>query len=432
MADEASTGFVKPPKCLQISNSNMALAWKNWMQQYTWFSTATQMNKKSPEIQVATFMSAIGLDAIDVYNSFTLTEQEKKNCTVIQKKFEEHFNPKVSLTFERYTFNKIIQNEGETFEEFLTKIKNQGKKCEFNDLLDSLLRDKIVIGINSNTVREKLLAEDDLSLDKAIKVCRASETATQQLKEIKQSSEISVNALSKYKNQPKDNRKDNSNRNQFQYKNHSAHSSKKPVNGDFDCRRCGSRHRKNQCRAYKKIWDKCQCKGHLSKMCFSNKKFRQQINAINNESECNNDSDSSFNSSDNLLVFSINKANTNRDDAENWYEEIIVNNKKLKMKLDSAAQCNVLSTATLNSVDLKLKEPITKQLIAFGGSKIKVRGEILVKCIVRNKEVNLKFRVVDDFSGFEPILGKSTCEKLKLILRVNELKIKNCIFEGLV
>lgn len=50
---------------------------------------------------------------------------------------------------------------------------------------ESLLRDKIVIGISGDITRERLLAEDGLTLDKAIDICRASELAKKHFNIIK-------------------------------------------------------------------------------------------------------------------------------------------------------------------------------------------------------------------------------------------------------
>ena len=43
-----------------------------------------------------------------------------------------------------------------------------------------MIRDKIVIGIIDRPVQEKLLREYNLTLDKALDICRASETSKEQ------------------------------------------------------------------------------------------------------------------------------------------------------------------------------------------------------------------------------------------------------------
>lgn len=42
--------------------------------------------------------------------------------------------------------------------------------CEFGELTDSLMKDKLVCGITDNGLCERLLREQDLNLEKAINV----------------------------------------------------------------------------------------------------------------------------------------------------------------------------------------------------------------------------------------------------------------------
>jgi hypothetical protein len=51
-------------------------------------------------------------------------------------------------------------------------VKLATKNCIFEDLKD-LMWDKIVMGISSDKVREKLLFEVDLTMHKAIDICKA-------------------------------------------------------------------------------------------------------------------------------------------------------------------------------------------------------------------------------------------------------------------
>ena len=55
-------------------------------------------------------------------------------------------------------------------------------KTEFGDLCDSLIRGRIC-GIPENTLREWLIRVDDLTLDKAITICRAADSTKEHIKE---------------------------------------------------------------------------------------------------------------------------------------------------------------------------------------------------------------------------------------------------------
>lgn len=92
--------------------------------------------------------------------------------------------------------------------------------CDFNSVHDGmstedrLLKDKIVLGIRSQKVREKLLSDPKLTLDKAIQICRSSEQTTETLNQMGSDAK-NCDAVREKEDQM------------------------------FKCRRCGTRHRRN-------------------------------------------------------------------------------------------------------------------------------------------------------------------------------------------
>lgn len=391
-SDESSTPVngIRPPKQLVFSN-DMSTNWKNWIQQFEWYAIATQLNKKAKEVQAATFMTTIGPDAIQVFNNFNLTPQQQTDVEIIKEKFKNYFIPKINLSFERYNFFKITQKEGETLDDFLNAIKTQAKTCEFEGLHDSLLKDKIVFGVYSDQVREKLLTESDLTLDKAIAICRASEQATKQLKEINNAESQQVNIL---KNKSKQSKKE-----------------------EFNCRRCGTKHGRQNCPAYKSKCEKCQKLGHFANSCWaktnktqSNKSKKINLTEAEEEEEVGEDQEETF---------YVSKVTA--DGPKDWQETIYTGTNKLVVKLDSGAQCNVLSKELVQKLKAKIQPSSTKRLISFTEHKIPVIGEVKLDCKVKNQRAEIVFKVVDE--KVQSILGKESCEQLKLISRVNEVNL---------
>jgi hypothetical protein len=109
------------------------------------------------------------------------------------EKFERYCNPRKNLTFDRHSFFTRNQQEGETIDTYATELRNKASRCEFADLKDGLIRDRIVCGIIHDSVRACLLRESDLSLEKCVDICRASEISAFQLKEL--TDEKSVHAV---------------------------------------------------------------------------------------------------------------------------------------------------------------------------------------------------------------------------------------------
>ena len=82
---------------------------------------------------------------------------------------------KKNETMERHKFFTRNQEYGETFDKYLTELRILEKNCDFGTLSDSLFKDRIVCGLSSSTLRERLLREPNLNLKQCIDICRASE-----------------------------------------------------------------------------------------------------------------------------------------------------------------------------------------------------------------------------------------------------------------
>ncbi len=64
----------------------------------------------------------------------------------------------------------------------MSTLRNKAKTCNFGALTDKLIRDRLVCGIDNDSVRRVLLRESDLTLAKAIKICQISELTEQHTK----------------------------------------------------------------------------------------------------------------------------------------------------------------------------------------------------------------------------------------------------------
>ena len=87
--------------------------------------------------------------------------------------------------FERYQYMYFSreQSSGEAIEPFVIDLKKKSLTCEFGDLRESLIRDRIVCGVTSQQLKERMLREVDLTLEKAIALARADEETKKQVKQ---------------------------------------------------------------------------------------------------------------------------------------------------------------------------------------------------------------------------------------------------------
>ena len=135
---------------------------------------------------------------------FTASEDSNKVDTVIVK-FDEYFTGDVNETYESFKFNQRNQEAGENFDAYLTALRNMTDTCNFctcPTMKDSLIRDRIVLGIRKEDARKRLLQERKLDLKKCIDICRTSEGATTHMQAIGGKLE-EVHRINKAKGPPK-------------------------------------------------------------------------------------------------------------------------------------------------------------------------------------------------------------------------------------
>lgn len=135
------------------------------------------MSQKEEKAQTSMLLHVIGEEALAIYNTFQFEEDtgDEMKWEKVLKKFENYCMPKRNVTFEGHKFFTRSQHEHETTDQYATKLRNRATSCDFGDLKDSLIRDRIICGIVNSMVREHLLRQDDLTLDKTLQLCRSAE-----------------------------------------------------------------------------------------------------------------------------------------------------------------------------------------------------------------------------------------------------------------
>ena len=118
---------------------------------------------------------------------------DKQKLNKVIEQFQTTFIGETNETYERFIFNSRDQKEGETIEQYITVLRTLAQSCNFCTCLkETLLRDRVVLGVKDNSVRKKLLQERKLTLAKALDICRSSETTSKQLRNMISLNEKSI------------------------------------------------------------------------------------------------------------------------------------------------------------------------------------------------------------------------------------------------
>lgn len=170
-----------PPK--REMNRNLQTKWEKFKRTWANYEIASALNTKGNRLRGATFLTCIGSEAIELYEGFEFRDGEQDAIDQVIEKFETYCLEKTNESYERYIFNSCTEGDL-SFDAYLAKLRQLAKTCEYSALLDDLLKDRIVVEINDNSLRKQFLQEDKLTLKKATDMCRAAQSTTAKLKTI--------------------------------------------------------------------------------------------------------------------------------------------------------------------------------------------------------------------------------------------------------
>ena len=405
-------------KTLSLTNpSESSRSWSSWLDQFDFYMVATEKNKKSQEIQVATLLNQLGHEGQELFKTFILTDEDRKKLGEVKKKFTEYFSPRVREEFERYRFYKRVQRKDERFDSFLASLQTLIATCNFHaDEKDKALRDRIVIGITSEAVREELLnVEADLDLAKCINVCQRAEATKSYLYQMAEpnSSHVgsAVDAVSKPKYSPDNTRNNNRSRN-MDVKN---------------CKYCGRDHPRRNCPAYGKICSLCGNKNHFAKVCkiqgsTNTAGKTKPVSAIIAENSVSDD-----------IAFTVKP----KRHASEWFITVKCDKKPLKLKVDTGASCNVIPKSIFNALSKEnqlRKDMSGAELTSYSGHTLPVLG-VTSLLLERDHDFSVHdFKVTD--AGDRCLLGFPSACSMGLVKPIDAISNSvasqfSNVFEGL-
>lgn len=437
---------IRPPQPLNIHGDRVE-EWQLFEQQFDWYAAATSLAAQPENIQIAVFMSTLGSEAVKEYNSLKLSPAESQKLDSIKSALRSRFAPTRNFRFERYLFNKITQSSEEKFDSFLTRVMSRAKKCNFGDLLDDLIVDRIIFGIKDDQLRTKLLDIDPLSLFKTTTLCRSAESCKEQSQVVTADSQLqstTTSSVAAIKTPTQQNQ-----------------SSQQPRS--YPCRNCGTSHAYRQCPAFGKSCSSCGKVNHFAAQCRarnspninpSRKPMNPTTSTTNPKptssltkkvAELNVDDEDHTSNAD-LYVNAVYADSTNLSDTlyvnsvsvfsvdatvetdEDWFEVLVVADEKVRVKLDSGAQCNVLPLKSVQKMALVIQPSRIRRIASYSDTSFKmpVLGEVLVPAQFEsrpNREFHLTFLVVSE--NVAPILGRKSCVACGFIKRIHSVQTQS-------
>ncbi|KAF6031683.1 hypothetical protein EB796_009977 [Bugula neritina] len=184
---------ITPPAQLDIRADDLSGVWRRWVRSFNDYLLAIDLagtSKVAERRKLALFRHVGGEDVRELYSQMeflstpddngTITELEEgtegRRLVDVINRFQDYCNPRSGVVVTRHRFHSCAQN-GDTVDVYLMKLRQLAEGCEFGSQRDSLIRDKLLFGLDDTKEMEKLMRETDekLTLDFVIRALRVAE-----------------------------------------------------------------------------------------------------------------------------------------------------------------------------------------------------------------------------------------------------------------
>lgn len=399
---------VHPPEILNMNSERLAEDFRDFQQAWEIFVLAAEIGAKSDAVKVALLKNFLGMEAVKVLNTLLVPANQNTPAAVLTA-LEGYCLPQSNETYERFLFNTATQQPNEDINQYVSRLRTLAATCNYADLKDSLIRDRIVVGIKSDDTRKALLKTANLTLATAIDTCRAQKLVedrmtTMKIKEEPVEPERGAEVVAKVRAAEASTfckycgRKDH----------RIGDRESCPANG-AKCRNCGKlNHFAKVCRA------KSQKEEKDTESASKWKKKVKKVKAV--EEEDDEDSEESEYITSVEVVSAIEKRiMTDMELSLKKKEEP----QRLRCQIDTGASCNVITLSDLKTLGGKRTDldPSMVEMKGFGGQLVPAIGQVFLRHMKDSKCYKLLFQVVDLPRKVlqSPLLGSKTCIALGFI-----------------
>ena len=395
--------------------------WPKWKKRFQQFRVASGLSASPETQQVSTLLYCLGEEAESVLESTNITTENRNNYARVVEKFDEFFAVRKNVIFERARFNRRNQLDGETAEKYITELYSLVEGCNYGDLKEEMLRDRLVVGIRDQALSEKLQLDPALTLEKAKTAIRQKEAVREQHQQLKGDSRGEKSPLEEVLEEiQRSGREDQAleevleevkrswwkNQRKPRYSQGGVSGKPMKYSGGSVCTRCGrTAHNKGErCPATHVACFKCGKKGHYGTQCFS-KRGTASANQVS--------MDSAFLDTVGSREKSV------------WTATVSVQDKKVIFKLDTGAEVTAISEDTFKKLPrVALRHP-AKKLFGPTHQALHVIGEFSARLCTERKSHQEDIYVVRGLKN--NLLGLPAITGLNLVKQLCETSAEQSI-----
>ena len=211
--------------------------WQNYVERLEFFFQANSITDGAKKRAI--LLSSCGPEPYNLFRGLCAPgKPADKSFQELVDLMQAHQHPKPNPIAERFMFNTRDRLPEESVSVYMASLRRLTEHCGYGEQIDSMLRDRLVCGINNERIQQRLLSEgESLTLARAIEISQAMESAAH-----------NSSAIQNFQKR----------------QNADIHKVSQGLN---DCFRCGGKHDSNSCRFKEEECFYCKKKGHTMRVC---------------------------------------------------------------------------------------------------------------------------------------------------------------------
>ncbi|XP_053686302.1 uncharacterized protein K02A2.6-like [Sabethes cyaneus] len=361
VGDAAAPSPKAPPFTVQEYRSSEGTTVADYFNRFEW---ALQLSG-IPEAQHANF-ARVHMGA-DLNNALKFLISPRDPAEVpyadLRTTLVNHFDRIRNKFVESVKFRSIVQQKGETIAQFALRLKQGAAYCEYDQFLDRMLIEQFLHGLEARD-RPGTRPERSILAHHRQRTPKVPTNLTTRSRE--QGSRLNfVNDCHSSNNERK------------LHPNIAGES--RPCNG------CGGQHLRNQCR-FRNVWcNACGKKGHIAKVCRSEKSQNSSTDLVESQETPTPEAD---------FVQSLHQV-LNVSSTGKKLIDVEIDGRRLQMELDTGAPCGIIGETQLRTIKPKFSLlPTNRQFSSYTGHRIQCLGRFPVQVSIGSTSRRLNLYVV--------------------------------------